>query len=213
MGCFCSCCLPRSYDLTEENILAAEQDLLSLSGLPEDQIKSMYVEVGTHEGKPMNIRTSMVGSHDKPILVMVHGYGSTGSLFFKLFRTLSEHFYVIVIDVLGVGVSSRDNDYDQDRLTAEDSTQYFVDKLEKWRVEVGKQLPNGELKDFFLVGHSFGGWMVGNYMAITTRMSRRLCFSHRSGSDRSRNLIQSGGAKFSPIVAPVHHLMLGAVSA
>lgn len=125
----------------------------------------MFVEVGSHDGKPMNIRTSMIGSPDKPILVMVHGYGSTGSLFFKLFSTLSTYFYVIVIDVLGVGVSSRENDYDKDRLTAEESTLYFVEKLEKWRIEVGKHLADGELKDFFLVGHSFGGWMVGNYMS------------------------------------------------
>ena len=72
---------------------------------------------------------------------------------------------MIVIDVIGVGVSSRINDYEYDRLTAEDSTQYFVEKLEKWRIEVGKHLHTGELKDFFLVGHSFGGWMVGNYMS------------------------------------------------
>ena len=165
MGCFFTCCLPRSYDLTEENISAAEQDLLSLSGMPEDQIKSLFVEVGTHQGKPMNIRTSLVGSPDKPILVMVHGYGSTGSLYYKILKTLSTYFYVIVIDVLGMGVSSRSNDYEQNRLTPEESTLYFVEKFEKWRIEVGKHLKTGELKDFFLVGHSFGGWMVGNYMS------------------------------------------------
>ena len=70
-----------------------------------------------------------------------------------------------MIDVIGMGVSSRINDYDKNRFTPEDSTQYFVEKFERWRVEVGKHLVTGELKDFFLAGHSFGGWMVGNYMA------------------------------------------------
>jgi hypothetical protein len=35
--------------------------------------------------------------------------------------------------------------------------QYFIDYFEKWRVAMGN------LQDFFLAGHSFGGYMMGNY--------------------------------------------------
>jgi predicted alpha/beta-fold hydrolase len=32
-----------------------------------------------------------------------------------------------------------------------------MDYFEKWRVEMGN------LQEFYLVGHSFGGYMMGNY--------------------------------------------------
>jgi pimeloyl-ACP methyl ester carboxylesterase len=37
-----------------------------------------------------------------------------------------------------------------------------VDYIEKWRIEFGNKM-NIELKDFYLMGHSFGGYICGNY--------------------------------------------------
>jgi pimeloyl-ACP methyl ester carboxylesterase len=72
-------------------------------------------------------------------------------------KPLSEKFYLILIDVIGVATSGRPSDYLSQEFTAEQSVQYFIDYFEKWRVEMGN------LHDFYLVGHSFGGYMMGNY--------------------------------------------------
>ena len=41
--------------------------------------------------------------------------------------------------------------------TADEADDYFVDFIEKWRISVGN------LKDFYLAGHSFGGYICGHY--------------------------------------------------
>jgi len=37
----------------------------------------------------------------------VHGYGGSGALMYRLFKLLMPHFYVIAIDLIGMGSSSR----------------------------------------------------------------------------------------------------------
>ena len=51
--------------------------------------------------------TILVGDQAKPPLLLVHGFGGSGSLFYKVLRGLSESFYLIVIDLIGMGSSSR----------------------------------------------------------------------------------------------------------
>lgn len=64
-----------------------------------------------------------------------------------------------MIDILGFGGSSRPIDYDYNNFTAEESINYFVNYMEKWRIAMG------DLRDFYLVGHSLGGYICGNYAA------------------------------------------------
>lgn len=40
---------------------------------------------------------------------------------------------------------------------ADEADQFFVESLEKWRIAMG------ELTDFILAGHSFGGYICGHY--------------------------------------------------
>jgi len=58
-----------------------------------------------------------------------------------------------------MGASSRPTDYDYERFTAEESIDYFVGYIERWRAAMD------DLTGFFLAGHSFGGYLVGNYVA------------------------------------------------
>ena len=51
--------------------------------------------------------TIVVGDIANPPLVLVHGFGGSGSLFYKVMKGLSENFYVIIIDLIGMGSSSR----------------------------------------------------------------------------------------------------------
>lgn len=55
-----------------------------------------------------------------------------------------------------MGGSSRPGDYGK-VLTAEESIDYFVEYMERWRKSMGN------LDDFYLAGHSYGGYLVGNY--------------------------------------------------
>ena len=56
-----------------------------------------------------------------------------------------------------MGGSSSPTDFDNEKFTALQVTQYFVDYIEKWRIAMDN------LTDFYLAGHSFGGFMVGHY--------------------------------------------------
>jgi cardiolipin-specific phospholipase len=69
-------------------------------------------------------------------------------------KPLSEKFHLILIDIIGMGASSRPT---FDAKTPEESDNYFVDFLEKWRIAMGG------LTGFILAGHSFGGFICGHY--------------------------------------------------
>ena len=140
-------------------------------------MKSMYsinVEVGEWNGEPINIRTHLVNIEDfgkKPTLVFVHGYGASSSFYWTQWPQLAEKFCCVAIDVIGMGASSRPDDFDFAKVanaiddvkqTAEETLNYFVSYIEKWRVAFSAKL-NQELTGFVLVGHSFGGYQVGQY--------------------------------------------------
>ncbi len=71
-----------------------------------------------------------------------------------MMKALSEHFHCIFIDIIGMGLSSRPK---FSVSSADEAEEYFTDFLEKWRIAFG------DLKGFFLAGHSFGGYVCGNY--------------------------------------------------
>ena len=146
-------------ELNDENLYEAEMKVLLLSGLPESQLRPKNILVGTHDGQPVNIRTTVCGDESKPKVVFVHGYGGSGALFFKIIKQMCKYFCVIFVDIIGMGASSRPSDYDYENITAEESIEYFNGYLEQWRKAMGG------LTDFYLVGHSFGGYLVGNYAA------------------------------------------------
>ncbi|MFM7857129.1 MAG: alpha/beta fold hydrolase, partial [Flammeovirgaceae bacterium] len=53
-----------------------------------------------------HVTTILVGDPSLPKLVLVHGYGGSGVLMYRLFKDLSLSFRVIAIDILGMGSSS-----------------------------------------------------------------------------------------------------------
>ena len=66
-----------------------------------------------------------------------------------------------------MGSSSRPEDYDYKKFTPEQSNNYFIDYIEKWRQAMCTQfLRSGEFNeftDFYLSGHSFGAYLCGLY--------------------------------------------------
>jgi pimeloyl-ACP methyl ester carboxylesterase len=53
------------------------------------------------------IRTIEVGDPNKPKIVLIHGYGGSSVKFWKIIKPLSEHYHLIMIDIIGMGASSR----------------------------------------------------------------------------------------------------------
>ena len=117
----------------------------------------------TNETEPVCCRTFIYGNEcsslnkeTKPILVFVHGFAASSCLFYNIFEPLSKHFCVIMIDIIGMGGSSRPDNFNR-KNTPQESIDYFLDYMEAWRVAMNN------LSGFYLAGHSFGGYLCGNY--------------------------------------------------
>lgn len=112
------------------------------------------------------IWTYEFGSSSNPVLVMVHGYGGSGMIFYKMFTQLAQHFHVYCIDMLGMGRSSR-NDFECE--TYEECELWFVNSIEKWRQTIG-------LTRFNILGHSFGGFISSKYALIYPKNVKKVLF-------------------------------------
>ena len=81
--------------------------MLSFSGVPKDQITIKDINVAEDDSEPVTIRTILCGDSSKPALVYCHGYGGSGTLFYKFIKGLISKFYLILIDQPGQGSSNR----------------------------------------------------------------------------------------------------------
>lgn len=77
-----------------------------MSGMPKGSVDIKKVEVGSHNDKPIYVRTVVCGDKMKPKLVILPGYGSSVALYFKLTKRLTQYFNVIYVDLVGMGASS-----------------------------------------------------------------------------------------------------------
>lgn len=103
--------------LNDENLLKCEREVLRLTGLPEDQIQTKNVIIGEFKGESVFIRTNICGSEDKPKLVLMHGFASSGPLYFKIIARLTQHFCLVLLDIIGMGGSSRPDNYNKATIT------------------------------------------------------------------------------------------------
>jgi len=133
--------------ISDKKLRDSETKLLAYSGLNPDEYQIMEVGIGNGN----SIHTFVCGKG--PTLVMVHGYGASGMFFYKLFKDLSKHFKIYSIDLLGMGSSSRPN---FSAVNVAGAESFFIESIELWRQAVG-------LDEFFLAGHSFGGYMSSLY--------------------------------------------------
>lgn len=108
----------------------------------------------------------MVGDLKKPHLVLIHGYAGSGAMFFRTYEKLTQHFCIFVIDLIGMGGSSRPDNYDGKNISEQESIDYFVEYIEAWRKNIPKYIgedPEKSFTNFYMAAHSFGGYMAGNY--------------------------------------------------
>ena len=87
------------------------------------------------------------------VLVMIHGFGGFNAIFFKLIGFLAAHFYIIMLDLPGMGFSSRPNKMPFS--DTDTSISYFTDRMQKF-IEVSN------IDKFSLFGHSIGAFLAAH---------------------------------------------------
>lgn len=125
--------------------------------LAEDKLKELSnVSVTSHRipiGNSQHLYTSMCGDPSNPPLILLHGFCGAGMIFYKILEELTRNYYVYIIDLLGMGRSSRPG---YSATTVSGAETFFVESIESFRIALG-------LDKFILVGHSFGGYISGCY--------------------------------------------------
>ena len=107
------------------------------------------------------------------MLVLVHGYGGGGAIFYKMIKDLASRFHVYLVDLLGMGSSGRPEfPLRQACMSVQVAEDFFVNALYQWKERLG-------LRDkFVLAGHSFGGYISSVYaMRYPEQLSRLILIS------------------------------------
>ena len=133
----------------------AERELLEYSGLAEDEYE--VKKVFTNDEETVYMTTIVAGNPENPSLVLVHGFGGSGSLYYKVMKGLAQNFYLIIIDLVGMGSSTRPT---WECTNGAEADAYFMSAIEKWRINMGN------LTNFFIAAHSYGGYIFGSYAAM-----------------------------------------------
>ena len=120
------------------------------SGLAQEEYKTYWVEINPY----CRLRTIEIGSPDKPTIVFIHGFGASGLMYWRIFKPLAHLYHIYTIDLPGMGASTRVPFLPR---TAAETQEFFTSYVEEWRIAVGN------ITDFYLIGHSFGGYISGLY--------------------------------------------------
>lgn len=125
--------------------------------------------------------TYEIGDKSKPTVVLIHGYGGSALVFFRLYKHFKEKYHVIMIDLLGKGASSRPYFLAD---TQEEAENFHIQALEKWREKMG-------LEKMTLIGHSFGGYVSAKYtISHPDRVERLILWSPLGVENEPPNLTE-----------------------
>jgi abhydrolase domain-containing protein 5 len=135
-----------------EEFVSTYHNALKYSNLELDH-ELRYRNIAIYENEHMH-ELYTVSVLKKPHLVLLHGYGGTSLTFIRTFEHLKDYFQVHALDTFGVGLSSRGKW--REKMTREETINYYIDAIEEWRKTVG-------IEAFVLAGHSFGGYISAAY--------------------------------------------------
>jgi len=77
--------------------------MLKHTGIPVKDFKISNIII---DDSGNYIHTIEVGDKSKQHLVLLHGYGGSGIIFWKIIKELAQHYYLILVDIIGMGGSS-----------------------------------------------------------------------------------------------------------
>jgi pimeloyl-ACP methyl ester carboxylesterase len=91
-------------------------------------------------------------------MVLVHGYGGGGAVFYKLAKDLAQYFHLYLVDLIGMGSSGRPSfPLREACVSVQVAENFFVHALRKWKQIMGIH------QKIILAGHSFGGYVSAIY--------------------------------------------------
>ena len=92
---------------------------------------------------------------NKDVLVLVNGYGCSTYAFFRMAHYLKRYFKLIIMDIPGMGLSSR-NQFINEFETHQDWMAYFISRMKRF-------FDLMKLDQFIMAGHSIGGYICTYY--------------------------------------------------
>ena len=143
---------PRPSNLAEGVVL--EKKIMEFAGLVEGRDFKIHDVMLPKTGG--HIHTIEAGWANRPVAVLVHGYGATGAFYYKMIAQLKKEFHVYAIDMFGFGQSARPKigNYEYEKCC-----RFFVDPMEEWRETL-------KISEFVLVAHSLGAYIMTQYVRI-----------------------------------------------
>ena len=139
--------------ISDDSLTQAEVSLLTRAGLKPEEYK-MHNIIVDDLNQEHYLHCVEIPNPSKPKMVLVHGYGAGGGVFFRVVRDLSQYFHLYVVDLLGMGASGRPAFEAETPELAED---FFVSSLKIWKERAGIN------EKFYLAGHSLGGYVSTVY--------------------------------------------------
>ncbi len=107
-----------------------EKKMLGHTGLPWEEFKVHNVVIDDKGHYVRTIEVGFTGDIPKEKMVLIHGYGGSSIMFWKIMKPLAEHFHLIMIDILGMGASSRPEFTCENEIEARE---FFIGWMETWR--------------------------------------------------------------------------------
>lgn len=151
--------IPHTYD--PATLADAESRTLRHVQTP---LHHRFVQAGRHQ-----LHTVVAG--EGPPLVILHGHGGGAGVWLYNYDALAKHFRLYVIDWLGWGRSERPTFQGR---SPESARNWWLNSLEDWRQAMG-------LTNFYLLGHSLGGWVAAEYALDYSRHVRHLILENPAG--------------------------------
>ena len=111
------------------------------------------------------------------VLVMLHGYLGSSMVFFKMFKVLMQHFYIVSVDLQGFGLSSR-------HPLTPDSMDLWIQYFTAPVISVLRDL---DIHRFNLLGHSLGGMMSAHLLKTIPDRVQRLYLLSPGGMNPAIN--------------------------
>jgi len=154
---------------SDEELSECEKNILSY--IKRDH-KIFFVQFKSLENQLIRVRTLvLLNDNDKSDenitpLVLLHGLGSGLCLWSLNIESLANQRTVYAIDLLGFGRSSRVNfSFDNEAIVKQ-----YIHSINEWRKQT-------QIKDFILLGHSFGAFLAVNYASIYSEYVKHLVLS------------------------------------
>eukprot|EP00347_Sterkiella_histriomuscorum_P022319 403330901 len=123
---------------------------------------------------------------EKETIVLLHGYGGSATVFYRCFKGIGERFRFILVDLYGLGQSSRLKiDKKAIKKNREAAETYFIEPLEKWRKVMGLD------KKFILIGHSMGGYVAACYAMKYHENVKKLILLSPAGFSKLQDRVDS----------------------